>query len=85
VLTRTPSFPAAALLLNVAAAVAFLLRRLPPGRLVARTISGVGIGAVAASEAWHVELHAERRRAEIVAAAASGRSRSGRADRRRTG
>jgi MFS family permease len=63
---------AAALLLNIVAGVAFVLWPQLPGLLVARTISGVGIGAVAATAtAWLVELRADRRRAERVAAAAN--------------
>ena len=63
---------AAALALNAVAGATFLLWPELPGLLVARTISGVGIGAVAATAtAWLVELHADRRHAERVAAAAN--------------
>jgi MFS family permease len=69
---------AAGLLVNVVAGVAFVLWPEVPGLLVARTLSGVGIGAVTATAtAWLVELHAgyrtagDRRPAEGVASAAN--------------
>lgn len=61
-----------ALLLNLLAAVVFLLWPEVPGLLIARILSGLGIGAVTATAtAWLVELHAGRRRGEIVAGAAN--------------
>ncbi len=61
-----------ALLLNMLAAVVFLLWPEVPGLLIARILSGLGIGAVTATAtAWLVELHADRRRGEVVAAAAN--------------
>ena len=66
-----------ALLLNVLAAVVFVLWPALPGLLVARVISGLGIGAVnATATAWLMELHAgyagpDRQHAEIVAAGAN--------------
>jgi MFS family permease len=69
---------AAALLLNILAGGVFVLWPEVPGLLVARIVSGVGIGAVTATAtAWLVELHAayrthgDRRRAEGVASAAN--------------
>jgi MFS family permease len=63
---------AVALALNAVAGATFLLWPQLSGLLVARTISGVGIGAVAATAtAWLVDLHADRRHAERVAAAAN--------------
>jgi MFS family permease len=63
---------APALSLNILAAVVFLLWPEVPGLLLARIISGLGIGAITATAtAWLVELHADRRRAEVVAAAAN--------------
>ena len=66
-----------ALLLNVLAAVVFVLWPALPGLLVARVISGLGIGAVnATATAWLMELHAgyagrDRQHAEVVAAGAN--------------
>ncbi len=61
-----------ALLLNMLAAVVFLLWPEVPGLLIARILSGLGIGAVTATAtAWLVELHTDRRRGEVVAAAAN--------------
>jgi MFS family permease len=63
---------AVAILLNVVAGVTFRLWPQLPGLLVARMISGVGIGGAAATAtAWLVELHADRRHAEAVASAAN--------------
>ena len=64
---------ATALLINILAGVAFLLWPAVPGLLVARLVSGVGVGAVTATAtAWLVELRpGDRRRAEIVASAAN--------------
>ena len=61
-----------AVLLNILAALVFLSWPEVPGLLVARILSGLGIGALTATAtAWLVELHADRRRAEVVAAAAN--------------
>ncbi|MCW2966196.1 MAG: transporter [Actinomycetia bacterium] len=67
-----------ALLLNALSAVLFLFWRDLPGLLVARIVSGLGIGMVAATAtAWLAELHAHHRpsaagrRAEVVAVAAN--------------
>jgi MFS family permease len=64
--------------LNLIAAVVFVLSPALPALLVARILSGLGIGAVTATAtAWLVDLHAQRapagdrRRAELVAAAAN--------------
>jgi MFS family permease len=67
-----------ALALNALSALLFLFWRDLPGLLVARIVSGLGIGMVAATAtAWLAELHAHhrpsasRRRAEVVAVAAN--------------
>jgi MFS family permease len=67
-----------ALILNVVAGVLFLVWPALPGLLLARVLSGFGIGAVTATAtAWLAELHAGRRsragsrRAEVVAIAAN--------------
>jgi MFS family permease len=67
-----------ALVLNALSAVLFLFWRDLPGLLVARIVSGLGVGMVAATAtAWLAELHAHHRpnaagrRAEVVAVAAN--------------
>jgi MFS family permease len=67
-----------ALALSILSALLFLVWRDLPGLLVARVISGLGVGAVTATAmAWLSELHAHHRpadtgrRAEIVAVAAN--------------
>jgi MFS family permease len=67
-----------ALVLNIIAGVVFVLWPELPGLLLARILSGLGIGAVTATAtAWLAELHAEHRpgannrRAEVVATAAN--------------
>ncbi|WP_205697955.1 MFS transporter [Conexibacter sp. SYSU D00693] len=69
---------APALLVSAASAVVFLVWRDVPGLLVARAVSGLGVGAVTATAtAWLAELHraarpdAPPRRAEVVAIAAN--------------
>jgi MFS family permease len=69
-------FPALAL--NAVSAVLFLVWRDLPGLLVARAVSGLGVGLVTATAmAWLAELHshhrpaANGRRAEVVAVAAN--------------
>jgi MFS family permease len=73
---RSLLFPALAL--NAVSAVLFLVWRDLPGLLVARAVSGVGVGLVSATAmAWLAELHshdrpaAGGRRAEVVAVAAN--------------
>jgi MFS family permease len=67
-----------ALALSILSALLFLVWRDLPGLLVARVISGLGVGAVTATAmAWLSELHAHHRpadtgrRAEVVAVAAN--------------
>jgi MFS family permease len=67
-----------ALGLSALSAVLFLVWRDLPGLLVARVVSGLGVGAVTATAmAWLAELHAHHRpadagrRAEVVAVAAN--------------
>jgi MFS family permease len=67
-----------ALLINVLAGIIFVAWPHVTGLLIARVLSGLGIGAVnATATAWLIELHtlhggaAGRRRAEVVAVAAN--------------
>ena len=69
---------APALALNVLAGVVYVIWPALPGLLVARVLSGLGIGAVTATAtAWLAELHAARRpgasseRAQVVATVAN--------------
>jgi MFS family permease len=67
-----------ALLISIVSAVIFLTWRAVPGLIVARVISGLGVGAMTATAtAWLSELHAAHRpqasvrRAQVVATAAN--------------
>jgi MFS family permease len=63
----------AGLVLSILSALSFLVWRDLPGLIVARVVSGIGVGAVTATAtAWLAELHGrEGRRAEIVAVASN--------------